>query len=232
MPTPWQMSSWRKLNRFVTAECSLNGEWLSRQSSNLFQFSFTKVWWRILKMWATRNCGHKSCPQLWRWSMWPQVLFPRPLSAMSLFWMPGSLTKAVSLSNVRQLTQSSFTGNVLFCVDPFDALFAFLLGTLSFACGVRALEMDFARVGPFKLGHHVENVSPVSSFGPSALFALIVALDAPQLPATVCEKHQCWCRVWPTLIVIWLLFIDTEFSRTKNKTKVVQQPIPYSSVNS
>ena len=36
----------------------------------------------------------------------------------------------------------------------------------------------------------VENVSLVSSVGPSVLFALIVALDAPLLPATVCEKHQ------------------------------------------
>ena len=61
----------------------------------------------------------------------------------------------------------------------------------------------------------VENVSLVSSVGPSVLFALIVALDAPPLPATVYEKHQYWCHVWPTLIVIWLLFIDTEFLRTK-----------------
>ena len=37
----------------------------------------------------------------------------------------------------------------------------------------------------------VENVSLVSSVGPSALFALIVALDAPQLPATIHEMHQC-----------------------------------------
>ena len=37
---------------------------------------------------------------------------------------------------------------------------------------------------------HVENVSPVSSVGPIVLFALIVALDAPLLPATVYEKHQ------------------------------------------
>ena len=37
----------------------------------------------------------------------------------------------------------------------------------------------------------VENVSLVSSVGPSVLFALIVALDAPLLPATVYEKHQC-----------------------------------------
>ena len=36
----------------------------------------------------------------------------------------------------------------------------------------------------------VENVSLVSSVGPSVLFALIVALDAPLLPATVYEKHQ------------------------------------------
>ena len=36
----------------------------------------------------------------------------------------------------------------------------------------------------------VENVSLVSSAGPSALSALIVALDAPLLSATVCEKHQ------------------------------------------
>ena len=37
----------------------------------------------------------------------------------------------------------------------------------------------------------VENVSLVSSNGPSVLSSLIVALDAPILPATVCEKHQC-----------------------------------------
>ena len=38
--------------------------------------------------------------------------------------------------------------------------------------------------------NNVENVSLVSSVGPSVLFALIVALDAPLLPATVYEKHQ------------------------------------------
>ena len=37
----------------------------------------------------------------------------------------------------------------------------------------------------------VENVSPVSLNGPSALSDRIVALDAPILPVTVCEKHQC-----------------------------------------
>ena len=36
----------------------------------------------------------------------------------------------------------------------------------------------------------VENVSLVSSFGPSALFALIVALDAPQLLATVYRSEE------------------------------------------
>ena len=36
----------------------------------------------------------------------------------------------------------------------------------------------------------VENVSLVSSVGPSVLSALIVALNAPQLPATGYEIHQ------------------------------------------
>ena len=37
----------------------------------------------------------------------------------------------------------------------------------------------------------VENVSLVLSNGPSLLSALIVPLDAPVLPATVHDKHQC-----------------------------------------
>ena len=38
--------------------------------------------------------------------------------------------------------------------------------------------------------------------------------------------------MWPLLVDIWLLFIDTEIQRTKNKTTCVQQQIPHSSVNS
>ena len=37
----------------------------------------------------------------------------------------------------------------------------------------------------------VENVSLVTWVGPSVLSAVIVALDAPLLPATVYEMHQC-----------------------------------------
>ena len=50
-----------------------------------------------------------------------------------------------------------------------------------------------------------------SFVGPSALCALTVAPNVPQLPATVHEAHQCWCWLSPLLIVIWLLFMDTEF---------------------
>ena len=52
------------------------------------------------------------------------------------------------------------------------------------------LDKETAQETNLHLRGSVENVSLVSSVGPSVLFALIVALDAPLLPATVYEKHQ------------------------------------------
>ena len=53
------------------------------------------------------------------------------------------------------------------------------------------LDKETAQETNLHLRGSVENVSPILSNGPSALSALTEALDAPQLPATVCEKHQC-----------------------------------------
>ena len=76
----------------------------------------------------------------------------------------------------------------------------------------------------------VENVSLVLLNGPSVLCVLIVTLNCvwgtPMLMLFCYEAHQCWCHLWPLLIVIWLLFMDTEFSRTKTKPKESSNKFP------
>ena len=52
------------------------------------------------------------------------------------------------------------------------------------------LDKETAQETNLHLRGSVENVSLVMLFGPSVLSALIVALNTPQLPTTVCEKHQ------------------------------------------
>ena len=79
---------------------------------------------------------------------------------------------------------------------------------------------------------NVENVNLVAWVGPSVLSAVIVALDAPLFLPLFMRCTNVDVILWPLLIVVWLMFIDTEFLRTKNKTKCVQQQIPYLSVNS
>ena len=78
----------------------------------------------------------------------------------------------------------------------------------------------------------MENVSPVLLVGPSALSALIEALDAPLCLPLFVRSTNIDVILWPLLIVLWPLFMDTEFLRTNNKTERVQQQIPYASVNS
>ena len=70
--------------------------------------------------------------------------------------------------------------------NPVFTLFKLLLVTLYNGSSYPTLH-PFPWILPT---HAVENVSLVLSFGPSALSALIVALNAPQLPATVYDMHQ------------------------------------------